>query len=248
MMNTVMPVDDIFLVAHGGQNLQAQWEKTQGSIAKMDHINALWVRSNTSWTFDHLTLTSCGFSPWRQIRQVAAELERRRAAMSEAKWGLLRLDVEIAQAREKLETESAPLSQRLLLIEIGEKEDRIAATLRKFEGAMKDVADLERNYDQLMAKLGGDICEERVNSAEQDAHLQRALAQSVRSVRYCGVIDPGNQEYLEQIGVNPSKILAVIKAYLSEEEGLGGDASSLHKFIEGLAAKVRTEAIEKAKL
>jgi hypothetical protein len=237
-LNELALTDDSFLTKCGGTDLAVSWHKTQCALAKMEHLNTLWARSNTSWSINNLTLTASGTSPWKQLRQVSAEIERKKMALSEAKWSLLRLDVEIAKARRNAETEEDVLEQKLIAIEIGEKEDRIAMILQKFDGAMRDVADLERNYDRLTSDLGGEITEDRINAAEREAHLKRALSQSIRSVRYCGVIDPGNQEYLEQIGVNPSHVLNAIKLYVEDEAKACAASTPMDDFVNSITVGI----------
>jgi hypothetical protein len=244
-MNELSAIDteDFLLSARGDRAMQGRWANTQASIGRMEHLNSLWQRSNTSWSLDHLTVNASCSTPWRQLRQVSAEIERKKMALSEAKWGLLRLDAEIKKAKISAEAEKNPIDRDLILIEIGEKEDRISFILQKFSGAMLDVADLERNYNRLMKEIGGEITEDRIDAAEVKSHLTRAIRQSIWSVRYSGVIDPGNQEYLEQIGVNPSMVLFSIREYIKKEaEDVTGKAivdNFVKNIIEKLSSSIK---------
>ena len=206
------------LIAYGDHELQAKWDDTCRSVAKMEHVNTLWSRANTRFSVDNLTIAQQTSSPWRQLRQVAAELEGRATAMREVKWKLLRMNAEIEIARRDADAETDELKRKLALIEIAEKEDRISMILVKFEGAMRDVRDLEKNYDRLTAQIGGEITEEAMEAAERESHIRRAVTQAIRSVRHCGSIDPGNQEYLEQLGINVSRIFSDIVKFIAAEQ------------------------------
>ena len=50
-------------------------------------------------------------------------------------------------------------------------------------------------------------------------------------MRYCGAITKGEQEYLEQIGVNPSKMQGVLRAYVEKEEQGDWSTGNLAEFV-----------------
>jgi hypothetical protein len=101
---------------------------------------------------------------------------------------------------------------------------------RLIDGALKDVLTLHDLYNQLKDKVG-DITEEDVEKEESKAHLQRSITQCVRDVRQSGSITKGEQQYLEQIGVNPSKMQEVIRAYVQQEKGMGWSTEPLGDFV-----------------
>jgi hypothetical protein len=222
--------DGGFLAERGNSELQKIWDNTQVAINKLDHLNAVWTRSNTAWSVEHLTLTANGSSPWKKLKQIAAELEQRRAALCHAKYALLRSDVEIDKSRQLVQTTDDVFEKRLHALDIMEKEEQLPHMLRKIEGAMREVIDLERNYDELATELGTEITVDSINAGEIEAHLDRALRQSIRSVRHSGRIDPGNQEYLEQIGVNPTFAYNHISNYISLEHDTV-DTKQLDRFV-----------------
>jgi hypothetical protein len=238
---TQLPLNSTDVIAYGNHALQTKWKDACSSIARMEHINQLWSRANTRFSVDNLTISCRTSSPWRQLRQVAAELEGRTAAMREVKWKLLRMDIEIQIAKRDIESETDELKRKLIHVDIAEKEDRIASILIKFEGAMRDVRDLEANYDRIIDIVGKDITEEKLDAAENESHIRRAVTQAVRSVRHCGAIDPGNQEYLEQLGVNPSRLFIDIVNFIAEEQKT--TEFLLPAFIENVYSGISREAI-----
>jgi hypothetical protein len=89
-------------------------------------------------------------------------------------------------------------------------------------------------YEQLKSKVSG-FSEADVEKNESKAHLKRSLVQCIRDVRQGGSITKGEQEYMEQIGVNPSKVQKLIRGYVaSEEEQDNWDVSQLHGFVDQL--------------
>jgi len=190
--------------------LMSAWIDTRSVIERTAHLPGIWCRSRTRWSLDNITLNLGGMSPWKRLRQVAAEIEAKEAALSEAKWRLLRLDAEIASLKNGGEI------TELMRIEIGEKEELIARILVKFKGALRDIVDLGHAYDELSAQVGV-VTVESVERHEHEAHLDRAVRQSIRDVRQFGVITAGNQEYLEHCGINPQWIKSEVVAFVARD-------------------------------
>lgn len=230
MSTDLKTIDGANFLAARSTDLQVMWENTNQAIVKMAPLNEVWCRSRSNWMLTNITVYAQGPDIWKRMRQISAEVEGRRAAMTEAKWELLRLQGEVDAVKEKLAVAQRE-TKYALEIEIGEKEDRIEAITRKFKGAMRDVLDLEVIYDKLSSEVG-EITEENVEAAEHKAHLSRAIVQAVRSVRLSGKIDVGNQEYLEQCGVNPSMVLVHIAEYVEiEKNSERYDVGQLNAFI-----------------
>jgi hypothetical protein len=218
--------------------LVKKWSDTNAVLQRVDHLNAVWCRSRTRWSLGNIVLTMGGSAPVRRMRQISAEIESRKAALTEAKYALLRLQVEADQALHLLDIEKDQDQARLLEIEIAEKEDRIAAILRKFDGAMRDVVDLGTLYDGLVKETGL-ITEDAIEAKEHEGHLHRAITQSIRDMRQSNVISYGNQEYLEQCGANPSACIAVIREYVAKEAPLGKAWKAAHEaFVAGLINEI----------
>ena len=139
------------------------------------------------------------------MRQISAEMNRKRMAMSEAKFGYMKKLAEIKIKRAEMLDEEDENKKLLLEIESAELESQVKEGLIKIEGAMKEVETLAEMHDQLKEKLG-DITEEEFEKAQVQAHIKRAVMQAVRDVKECGKIKTGNAEYIEQSGLSTSAI------------------------------------------
>jgi hypothetical protein len=97
---------------------------------------------------------------------------------------------------------------------------------------MKDILALNDMYEQLKGKVS-DFSEADVEREESKAHLKRSLVQCIRDVRQNGSITKGEQEYMEQIGVNPGKMQRMIKDYVRDEENTDDWSSKgLYDFVD----------------
>jgi hypothetical protein len=106
---------------------------------------------------------------------------------------------------------------------------------------MKDVITLSALYDELKAPYEN-YTEEDFEREEAKSHLKRSLSQSLRDIRQSGRITKGEQEYLEQIGVNPGKIEADMLEYLQfEKTGADYSVTAMYEFLDFMCVKLIDE-------
>lgn len=226
---------------YGSPSLVERWNRTVGHLKETEYLQYIWSRSHSD--FDWRNLNCHYHSDWKNIRQVAAELSRKEAALVENKYNMLRKDVEIrrfeTQIADAVRNNLTALDVEALQIEVACRREQMQIGIRKFEGAMKDVEDLKRIHDELAEKLG-EVTEEAFLAHERENHLRRAVVQCVRDVRQHGVITKGEQEYLEDCGANPTKVRAAICVYLREEETVRPDwgTEGLRRFVEDLVREI----------
>ena len=245
-MNTALSRADKFLPKNCDEETRLAWAKTCTAIAEIGYLNDLWPRSKTFWSIRNITLTAQGRSPWKKLRQIAAELESRRAALMEAKWTLFHLQLEIEERQHALPNLTG-FAHRRAMLEIGEREERIDLILTKFRGAMQDVSDLKNAHDRLISGFS-EINEDSIEAAEWQAHVTRAIAQAIRSVRIAGTIDAGNQEYLEQCDVSPGWILEPIQEFVAKErKNCTSNVSGMDEFINRIIAVLKSDRTKNGK-
>jgi hypothetical protein len=180
------------------------------------------------------------------MRQISAEMNRKRMALSEAKFNYFKRLTKAKIKRDEMAKEENENKRLLLEIEAAEFDAQASEIIVKIEGALKSVETLAQMHDELKERLG-DITEEKFEKAQTRAHIKRAVLQSVREVKECGKIKCGNAEYLEQSGLCTTAILKDIFIFLEEESQAGvGDTSMLHKFLDDTADKYEGSVIQQA--
>ena len=117
------------------------------------------------------------------------------------------------------------------------------------EGAMKDILALNELYEQLKERVSN-FSEEDVEAEETRTHLKRSIVQCIRDVRQQGSITKGEQEYLEQIGVNPMKMQNILRNYVkSEAEQDSWDVSGLYTFVDGVVEElIQQHQVDKVRM
>lgn len=225
----------------GGKSLIENTQKVDYALANVGELQSIWNHSHSQWTWRHLNLSY--HSPHKNMRQIAAEIASKKSALNEAKWRNVESEIKIRKIEEELEKgiTEAPLDywrEVELKVKLAKLKEGVADGITYIEGAMKDVLALNELFEQLKEKVHS-FSEEDIEKEETKAHLKRSLVQSIRDVRQFGSITKGEQEYLEQIGVNPMKVQKLIRAYVqSEEEAEEWDTSGLFKFVDNLTEEL----------
>jgi hypothetical protein len=230
--------------SYGGKTLQQNLENAEKAIAKVQYTERIWDRSRSQWMLKFLTCSNA--DGWLRMRQISAEMDRKRRALQEARFSYMKKLTEVKIKLEDMLEEKNENKKLLLEIEVAETEYNVAETLVKVEGAMKEIETLGQMHDELKARLG-DITEEEFEKAQTKSHIKRAVTQAIREVKECGKIKCGNAEYLEQSGLSTTAVLKDIFIFLEEESQAGvEDTSMLHTFLDKMADKYKGAVIQQA--
>lgn len=229
------------LQSFGGHSLSENTQKVDLALANVGELQTIWNHSHTQWMWKHLNLS--WHEPIRNMRQISAEIARKKGALNEAKWRQVDSEIKIRKIEDELEkgAEEGTIEywrEVELKVKLAKLREGIAEGVTIIEGAMKDVLVLNELYEQLKAKVSG-FSEADVEKEETKSHLKRALVQSIRDVRMSGSITKAEQEYIEQIGINPMKLQGLLRAYVeSESKSESWDVSGLYEFVDKLTEEL----------
>jgi len=217
----------------GGSSLVENSQKVDLAIQNTNELQNIWNHSHSQWMWKHLNLSY--HAPHKNMRQIAAEMNRKKAALNEAKWRQVKNEIKIKKIEEELQAGKCDYWREVdLTVKLTELREGLAEGIVTIEGAMKDVLVLNELYEQLKAKVS-DFSEIDIEMEESKTHLKRSIVQSIRDVRMSGAITKAEQEYLEQIGVNPMKMQNLIRQYVKQEaESTSWDNKGLYDFVDGV--------------
>lgn len=218
----------------GNTSLLVNSTKVDHAIQNVEELQSIWNHSHSQWSWRHLNLSY--HAPYKNMRQIAAEMAKKKAALNEAKWRHVETEIKIRKIEEELQKEDLDYWREVeLKVKLTKLKEGLAEGMTYVEGAMKDVLVLNELYEQLKEKVSG-FSEHDIEKEETKSHLKRSIVQCIRDVRQFGSISKGEQEYVEQIGVNPMKLQAVLRAYVeNESKQETWDVSGLYKFVDQLA-------------
>lgn len=209
----------------------AQVDKAIEEVGKLENI---WNHSHSQWTWRHLNLNY--HAPLNNMRQICAEIAKLKGALNDAKWRNVEVELKIKKIQEELNKEDLDYWKEVeLKIKLAKLREGLSEGMVYIEGAMKDVLALNKLYEELREKVNG-FSEVDVEREETKSHLRRSIVQCIRDVRQYGCITKGEQEYVENIGVNPSKLELLLRQYVEEERKIDSwDVTPLFQFVEQLA-------------
>jgi hypothetical protein len=221
----------------GGKSLLQNTVEVDKALANVGELESIWNHSHTQWTWKHINFSY--HSPMKNMRQISAEISSKKGALNSAKWRQVKNELKIRKIQDQLArgNEDGSLDywkEVELKIKLAELEEGMVEGAQYIEGAMKDVLAMNDMYEQLKERVNS-FSEYDVELEESKSHLKRSLVQCIRDVRQGGSITKGEQEYMEQIGVNPMKLQKVIRIYVaSEEEDDSWDVSKLYEFVDNM--------------
>jgi chromosome segregation ATPase len=141
-----------------------------------------------------------------------------RSASNEAKKH--KIMAEVAQINSKLE--ALELEKDKLNVELNKLKSHITLVEKPYKGCLKDVlaicAEVENLKAAIKVEFGREIDEEIAEMDEAKYAVRRAITQSLRDIRSeKGRIGSGNQEYLEDLGLDPLVIQDQLVKFLNSQ-------------------------------
>lgn len=207
---------------------------------KLPELNAktkFFDRSNSQSTLQMMSLTMLnGQSPMRMLRQILAEVEKRKMALAEAQLSHAKLLAEIDALQVKEQTPVVEAELRLKSISLDMLESKV-------NGAFKDIATLADAYDGIKEKHGiVDWDEATFEAEEKRHHVRRGFELLYRNLIEYGRAKDATIEYLQQYGVHVQVALAEVSGYITytEKQIASGNvmsSSDMEDFFDQMADK-----------
>lgn len=211
-MSDIVPFTDAALATIG--------KAASAVMARCQPVMNLWGRSHSNFVWD-AQVVGAEYSPMRRLRQVAAELQKKQAAMREAEFSIRKRFIEMKIKRRDAQAETDQLRRELLEIEAEDLESQLAASERPYRGACEDVVHLGKLHDALLRAINADGVPTQADFEREESHywVRRSFAQSLRDMREFGRICKGEQELLEQIGLDPLVVQHMMAEFLNSYRG-----------------------------
>ena len=193
-------------------------------------------RRNTQTTSQLMTLNMAGDEPYRHLRQILAQIEKKKVALEEAAFKLKKEEL----VKEKLLKKNDEMSLlRIAQMDCGLERSRVYV-----EGAVKEIGMFQDAYDEIREAHGiPDNWDERdAEKAEIRHHIKMGFRTAFQEVMAHGMIGRGSSEYLEQFGIHPQAARKHLFDYVKNNEKLleeGGepDIENFHNFLDAMADK-----------
>ena len=214
-MNELTKIDNSQLFPVKSVELEPQVTKALAQLSAVQPLFKIWNRSHSDLAWNLMNLDHQSES--RNLRQIGAELARKRNALVEANFAY-KENILQAQVHEE-NAENLTGAKRNLELMFAEKERAFAIMKHEaIQGCTKDINVLKSSYDTIMTSITakyGKFDEEIFETEEKAYWIKRFYIQAMRDVRECRAIRTGAQRDLEQLGIDPSESLAEINTFLN---------------------------------
>ena len=220
--------------------------KVNAGLPELEEKTRFFDRSNSQSTLSMMSITMLnGQSPMRMMRQVMAEVEKRKMALAEAQ-------VSHAKDLKKIEELQNKVAQdpddNVLQAELRLAFVSISMLESKINGSFKDIAVLIDTYEAIKEKNGiEDWDEEQFERAEKRHHVRRAFELMYRNLMEGGRASTATIEYMQQYGIHPQVGLAEVQGYMNNvtdrmNKKIMIHSNDLEDFLDAIADKYWTSA------
>ena len=224
-----------FLVQSANINKHAV-EKVNRYLPELDEKTRAFDRNNSQSTLTFMTLTMLnGQSPYRMMRQIMAEVEKRKSALAEAQVN----HAKHLRDLQKFEDKEDPVLQA----RYRQKCVNLTMMESKINGSFKDIATLIDAYNNIKEKNGiEDWDEVAFENEEKKDHVRRAFELMYRNVLVGGRAETATIEYCQQYGIHPQVCLVEVQGYVGyTAERVSNDdiphANDLEEFLDEMGEK-----------
>ena len=193
-------------------------------------------RKNTQTTAQLMTLNIAGDEPYRHLRQILAQIERKSAALEEAFFKLKKDNVRLKIIQNK--------TDEMSLIRAEEITAKMERGRLYVEGAIKEIGMFQDAYEEIREThdIPEKWDEKDSEKAEIRHHIKMAFRNSFQEMMSTGMIGRGSAEYLEQFGVHPQSARKYLHDYVVQNEKLMDSGKEptiehFHKFLDSMADK-----------
>jgi len=101
--------------SYGGKTLVENLHNADLAAKKVQYTERIWDRSRSQFMIKNLTCSQA--DDWTRLRQISAEMCRKRQALSEAKFGFMETQVKIKIKKRKILEEEDDLKRELLEVQ-----------------------------------------------------------------------------------------------------------------------------------
>ena len=205
-------------------------------MPEVNRAVSAFSKQNSQTTTSLMTLNMIDAGPYRAIRQIMAQVEKKRAALKEAVYKTELKKMQHDEMFEKIEEAEGIKKEKLML-----KQNKMAYDIidsqTHIEAAIKELGALKRRYEEICKNKGipEQWDEADFEEAEIEHHIKSIFRNAIRD-RMQGSHNMGTMEYMEQFGINPITAYAMVDAYIMTikkgivETGKAPDITSHYEF------------------
>ena len=213
-------------------------EKVTEYLPELDQKTKAFGSQNSQTTLTMMSLTMLGGqSSFRMLRQILAEVEKRKGALSDSQVNHAKLVRDIKKLENQTDDPVQAAKYRKACVSITTLEQKI-------NGSFADIATLIDAYNNIKETNGisDEWDEVSFENAEKKHHVRRCFEMMYRNMLDTGRISTSTIEYMQQFGVHPQICQKEVQGYINytEDRIQGGEvlhANDLEDFLDEMGEK-----------
>ena len=213
-------------------------EKVTEYLPELNDKTKAFGSQNSQTTLSMMSLTMLGGqSPYRMLRQILAEVEKRKSALSESQVNHAKFVRDIKKLEDQTDDPVQAAKYRKACVSMTLLENKI-------NGSFSDIATLIEAYNNIKETNGisDEWDETSFENEEKKHHVRRCFELMYRNILDSGRISSSTIEYLQQFGVHPQICKKEVQGYIAytEDRIRGGEllhANDLEEFLDEMGKK-----------
>lgn len=187
-----------------------QWMPTVNSKVKA------FNKKNSQTTTSLMSLNMVDAGPYRVLRQILAQVERKRLALKENMYKLEKKRIQYQKCNRHLQ-EGHPDFDTLAELKMNKLASDIIDAQGPIEAAIKEIGHLKRQYEAICKNknISENWSEIDFENAEIEHHIKSIFRNALRD-RMQGSHNMGTMEYMEQYGINPITAYVLVDDYIRQ--------------------------------
>ena len=197
-------------------------------------------KQNSQTTSSLMSLNMVDAGPYRVLRQIIAQAEKKRTALNEVVYKMEKKKLTHEELTEKLKTaegiewKKCDLRRTKLQCDVIDSQTHI-------EAAIKELGALKRRYEEVCKNnnIPEDWNEQDFEDGEIEHHIKSIFRNAIRD-KMQGSHNMGTMEYMEQYGINPITAYALVDKYIEDirtmitKEDKGADITAHYVFYDNM--------------
>jgi len=182
----------------------AALQKISDNMPEIYRATAVFGKQNSQTSSMLMSLNMIDAGPYRRLKQILAQIEKKRMALKENIFKLQRDQIKIQQLLEK-QSQLEHWELQLNQIEVAELTTAVADGQVYLEAALKEIGMYQEAYKEICKNynIPEQWDEADFEEAEIEHHIKMAFTNAIRDLGAGQRMNHGTCEYFEQYGINP---------------------------------------------
>jgi len=198
-------------------------------------------KQNSQTTASLMTLNMIDAGPYRTLRQILAQVEKKRGALKENIYKLEKKKLKYQKLHRKFLDIDDDLEGDIIELEMAKIASDLADANSVIEAALKELGAYKERYEEICANnnIPDNWDEGDFEEAEIEHHIKSIFRNAIRD-KMQGGHNMGTMEYMEQFGINPITAYAFVDRYINDsrriinENDAGPDINAHYQFLDNM--------------